>query len=262
MPLGASRLNSLARYIPPVGGVTDPSGGVQFELANTEWMSVTSLSGQQTDSHYSIISTWFKLDSLPGSGVNRIMVNGVNGDDQNATINLMVRNVSGDYRIRYYTHYRVGFLDMEISYSLETGVWYHVVAKANMSGTGRKQIWVNGVREYDAAADNTGYKFPYDGSDSAGGTLDRYYISGNRLNGALFDGCLTQVYQTASDIDIDTNISDFYDNGYVDYGASGTSSGLPSPQIYHYGTTIADFDNVNGSVSGTVTVNGTISDCT
>jgi hypothetical protein len=48
---------------------------------------------------------------------------------------------------------------------------------------------------------------------------------------------IAQLYLDNTDVDIVTNLSKFYNNGFVNMGSDGTASGLPRPLIFHQGST-------------------------
>jgi len=246
--LGASRTawqSRNARVYPP--------GGVQFQRSATEYLKGSSLGNLPTNNRVWVFSTWFKFDSLPSSTGEQLFGVGVYDADQDNNAPFFV-SVTSSNLLRMYGQYGTGFVDINNitpAAPFVVGTWNHVVCKMNISGSGRTQMWHNGTRVYDAAASNSGNDFDYN-------DYMEYYASYSSLG---FDGCMTQMFWAAQDIDLDANITKFYSNGYVNMGTSGTASGLSQPQIFHTGTTSADFDNVGGTITATITVNGTLSNC-
>ena len=249
------------------GGVTDAAGptygtipavvtptGVQFERASSEKVTVTSFSSNVTG-RIQVASYWFKLSGSP-SGDESILVALYN--DGNGPI--LCELTGGN--IRHYVHTGTGFTDLQHTPSpaLTSGNWNHIITKNNTSGSGRRQVWLNGVRVLDAAAYSSSANTYGVGSTN---TAANGYAIGASPNASRFwNGCIAQVYWYGGDIDIDANIAKFYDNGVVDMGSAGTTSGLPTPHIYHYGSTQATFDDVRGSLGGSsVTVTGTLATC-
>ena len=231
--------------------------GVNFERASSEKLAVKTFSTNVTE-RIQVASYWFKLSSNP-TGDESILY-GVYSSDQNAPI---LCELTGG-KIRHYVHTGNGFTDMQYtpSSAFTPGTWYHIVTKSNSSGSGRRQVWLNGVRVLDQAADSLSastYSVGNVGTNNYG-----YGIGGSPVSAArLFNGCIAQVYWYAGDIDIDSNISKFYNNGFVNMGPNGIASGLPTPHIFHNGSTQAEFDDVRGLIGGSsVTVTGTLGSCT
>jgi hypothetical protein len=236
--------------------ITTPEG-VEFQRASSEKIQVKTFSSNVTG-RIQVASYWFKLTSSP-TGDEAILYSQYDSDG-NAPV--LTELTSG--KIRHYVHTGNAFNDLQHTPSpaFSSGVWNHVITKNNHSGSGRRQVWLNGVRVLDAAAYSSSANTFSVGSTST--NSNGYGLGGSPTAASrLFNGCIAQVYWYAGDIDIDTDISKFYNNGVVDMGAAGTSTGLPTPHIYHKGSTQATFDDVLGSLGGSsVTVTGTLSACT
>ena len=234
--------------------VATPSG-VEFQRASSERIIVKTFSSN-VQARIQVASYWFKLASSP-TGDETILSAAY--ADGNAPI--LAELTAG--KIRHYVHTGNAFTDLQHTPSpaFTSGVWNHVITKSNTSGSGRKQVWLNGVRVVDSAADaNSTNPFGVGSADtvSHGYGIGCYSSNASRL----WNGCIAQIYWYGGNIDIDTDIAKFYNNGVVDMGASGTSTGLPTPHIYHKGSTQATFDDVLGSLGGSsVTVTGTLSAC-
>jgi hypothetical protein len=238
-----------------VASITTPSG-VEFQRASSEKIRVWNHSSN-VRAKVSVASYWFKLASSP-TGDEAILV-ATYTSDGNAPI--LCELTGGN--IRHYSHSGSNFYDLQQAppSAFTSGTWNHIVTKNNFSNSGRSQVWLNGVRLYDTAALNHTNTFGVGNLDT---NSNGYGLGGHPTVAArLWNGCIAQVYWYGGDIDIDTNIAKFYNNGVVDMGASGTSTGLPTPHIYHKGATQATFDDVLGSLGGSsVTVTGTLSACT
>lgn len=233
-----------------------PATGVRFERVNSEKIVVSSWATKPTNNKVQVVSMWLKFASLPSTAATfwcPFMAPDLS--DGNLTVGFFVDNSN---RFRHYSHYRTGFMDTTYTPSpaLANNTWYHVVAKNNGTGSGRTQMWVNGVRVIDAAATNIGTaNFLYS-------NVNQYNIAADNFSNRWWhDGCIEQLYWYAGDIDLDANISKFYNNGWVDMGPKGSGSGLPAPHIYHIGDTQAGFAGLKGSTTGTATVTGTLSAC-
>jgi hypothetical protein len=231
-----------------------PATGVRFERSGLERIVVTSWGSKPTNNKVQVLSFWFKLASLPGPLSTFFSpFTGCDSSDGNLTIGTFI-NTSN--QMVHYSHYRTGFIQSTSTTTLTTNTWYHFVAKNNGTGSGRTQVWLNGVRQVDNAAVNIGTaNFLYS-------SVNTYTIAADNFSSRWhLDGCMEQVYWYAGDIDLDANISKFYNNGWVDMGINGTGSGLPTPHIFHSGDTQAGFDDLRGSTTGTATVTGTLSAC-
>lgn len=232
--------------------------GVEFERASSERIKVTGFNSN-VRARIQVAAAWFKLASAPTG--DECILNASYSSDGNAPI--LFELTGGN--VRLYVHTGSSYTDYQHTPSpaFSAGTWNHIVAKSNTSGSGRKQIWINGVRVNDAAADaSSTHTFGVGNSDTASYGYGIAHYSHTSVS-RLFNGCIAQVYWYGGDIDIDADIAKFYNNGYVDFGSGGTTSGLPTPHIYHYGGTQATFDDVRGSLGGsTVTVTGTLSACT
>jgi hypothetical protein len=197
---------------------------------------------------------WFKLATLPSSAATFwCLFMAPDSSDGNLTAGLFINNSN---QLVHYSHYRTGFIQTTYTTALTTNTWYHVVAKNNGTGSGRTQIWVNGVRTNDVAAVNISTaNFTYS-------SVNQYNIAADNFGNRWWhDGCIEQLYWYAGDIDLDANIQQFYNNGFVNMGTAGTTSGLPTPHIYHIGNTQSEFILRRGSSTGTATVTGTLSSC-
>jgi hypothetical protein len=243
-----------ATYAAAIPPVTTPEG-VEFQRASSERIVVKTFSSN-VQARIQVASYWFKLASSP-TGDESILV--AQYGDGNAPI---LCELTGGV-LRHYVHTGNAFIDYQYSRpgGFVAGTWYHIIQKSNTSGSGRSQIWIDGVRVNDQS------NFGTSTSPFGVGNLDTvnygYAIGAASIASRFWNGCIAQVYWYAGDIDIDADIAKFYDNGYVDMGSAGTTSGLPTPHIYHYGSTQATFDDVRGSLGGSsVTVTGTLSACT
>ena len=110
--------------------------------------------------------------------------------------------------------------------------WYHILITGQVSST--FVVYINGVKQtslqYGGGLSGNNFQTQIltavrigiaDAVNYAGGKGDQF----------------TQVYFDTVNADIDANLTKFYNNGYVEMGSQGTSSGLSRPLIYHYGNT-------------------------
>lgn len=240
--------------------ITYPSEGVLFEISDNNRVrySANTFDSQPADSWGITVAAWIKLASLPATGKTMNIFDIRNGTYTGAEFELRPSN-----QIQLYQHWGSGFIQQYATYTpgFATDEWIHVIWTTDLQASGKNQIWVNGVKYVDFT--NTTQRTQLDWNSTA-----TYYGYGARSQPTLYtnhllDGCLEQLYVKCDTYDVASNISKFYDNGYVDFGANGNSSGLPLPDIYHQGNTQAEFI-VNGGASfenGTSTVSGTLGAC-
>lgn len=242
MPLGAFRLSSLSRYIPAIftSSTQFPVEGVLFERSNQEFVDYTTLSNVPTNNKVWVVSFWWKYIGATLDFQTPFSIIYTSTADYNAPAAVNIRNTG---KIQLYGHFGSGFLNIDNitpNTPFVADEWNHFVMKLNGTGSGRTQIWHNGVRIYDAAASNIANPFAWDN------TL-MYVLGNNRVHTVGVNGGLEQVYFYAGDIDLDANISKFYDGGYVNMGGNGSSSGLPVAHIYHQGNEQNDFVQQKGT---------------
>ena len=136
-----------------------------------------------------------------------------------------------------------------------SNTWYHIVGSFDMSNTSNRAIYIDGSSvavTYSTYADTN---FNLNVAFNAG-------IGNNAENSSSGESGFkfSQIWIDNSYIDLSTNISKFYNAGPVEMGASGTSSGLDQPLIYHYGnvtsaTTIRTNRGRSSGVFATYTFN-------
>lgn len=134
--------------------------------------------------------------------------------------------------------------------------WHHiaVATDANPStGTGDTRLYMDGVSQTVSASDYSSavaisqHRYGrHNGSDNTTSDTNTYVDS--RVSTVQF----SQFYMDFTTIDLDSNISKFYDGGYVDMGTDGTGSGLTQPDLFMYqtGGSIAD----GGTLATTISV--------
>jgi hypothetical protein len=231
--------------------------GVEFQRASSEKINVKTFSSN-VSSRTQVCSYWFKLASSP-TGDEAILC-ATYPSDGNAPI--LCELTGGN--IRHYVHTGNNFSDWNNAppTAFTAGVWNHIITRSDTTANGTFQTWINGVKTntYTWSATQSTNTF---GVGSTSTNTTGYGIGGHPTVAArLWNGCIAQVYWYGGAIDIDANITKFYNNGPVDMGTAGTSTGLPTPHIYHYGSTQATFDDVRGSLGGSsVTITGSLATC-
>jgi hypothetical protein len=128
--------------------------------------------------------------------------------------------------------------------------WYHVALTINTASQSA-QCYINGVQRSTGGTISSDPIF--------WGTLYRVFVGGPATNNqAGYGDALTQLWIDDSYIDLSTNISKFYNNGYVPLGPNGIRSGLPQPMMYNNGSTnspITFFTNGGRTTGSALTYN-------
>lgn len=266
MPLGAFKLNSIARYIVPY---TPPGGGgttldaVELTYSTDDYTTTAfATSSDFVASNKITASAWIRVPDF----TNRKCIFNIR---TNQAPLLFVVNTDGSTRLLAGNGSAGYFLDARTAAGTiaSTNTWYHIAISVDTSDTAKRWQYINGVAVGSPIWTTYNTNTTWLVANASG-----YLASiGRNPDGGLVGGeagmDVAQVWIDNSYIDLSTNISKFYNGGAVDMGASGTSSGLPQPLIYHYGNTTSSptFQTNRGrtganSVSYTFTVNGTPSD--
>lgn len=256
MPLGAYRINSIARRQAAAGPVS--LDAVQFVQADAERYRSTSLTTNIIDKKVLTGSAWINIQST----TNRKTI--YNLRTSNRAPFLWVINTNRTMRILCV---RQSDSQNAINATTTTGVianndeWYHVAFSFDLTDTNKRAMYVNGVSTGVTWSTYSNINWEFDIATRAG-------VACNAEQGATEADCkISQIWVDDSYIDLSTNINKFYDNGPVDLGSDGTGTGLSQPLIYHYGnTTSSPTFAVNlgrtAELSYTMTANGTPSDTT
>ena len=264
MPIGLARA-VMSTYTTGAPSITYPTGGVNFQRANSERINIIPNNASlPDDSDYLVFACWVKFTSFPVADAVTIAAYSNNGDG-NFPFYIAVLSgapktflMSGNNRIS-----NVTWTTQDWDPVVDT--WYHIIAKNDVSGgDDLRGLWIDGVAVATfAAADSNAFII---NNSTALGSTEQFTIGALTTNNSSFfnqmDGCIEQLYLTASNVVVEDNITKFYNNGYVDMGSAGTTTGLPTPMFFHQGSTQATFDDLGGSATASsVTVNGTLSAC-
>lgn len=237
MPLGAYRLNSLARYVPVAAGVTLPPNYVIVGSTSTiSGYRDTSFTKTLTDDSNFTFSCWFK-PTLYSTNAGYFPLVNLRRSDGNA---IFMPRVFDDGSFNVYRQWGAGFQSSTIltAGTLSADTWYHIAISADFPNA-VTQVYLDGEVVSFGGFNNNDVDFHQVVGIGIGCTA-----GSTTANGGFGDG-ITQLWLENSYIDLSANISKFYDNGFVDMGSSGTSSGLSQPLMYHYGNT-STFPTSNG----------------
>lgn len=253
MPLGAFRINSLARNIADSGVSLDAvefGSGVYYE--NTSMPDAAAANKQVT------ISVWMNIANTSPRSVafgfrhtgGRLIAGPWAYNSGTAQTNATNR---------WYVQTSSHTLDRTSSENdlYEINEWHHFVYSVDFTVDDRNIAYVDGQQ-----VTLTGFTASGITSNINWNDLREFWVHGYNNTNNLNTIRVAQIWIDDSYIDLSTNISKFYDNGPVDMGTDGTGSGLAQPLIYHYGDT-STFPTNNGSLSYSLSsVGGTPTDTT
>jgi hypothetical protein len=244
MPLGAFRLNSIARYLVPAGGSFTELEAV--ELNSGEYYYYTS-GLSSTASKSFTFSCWFNVQQKSPRSVPMGMRLG-----DRLLAGPFVYNNTVDATGRFYSQTPSATFDRTSTENglYETNVWTHFAVSVNQN-TPVIQMYING-RPLTVSAITNIENFSW---NNITGLWINGYDNGNNTNNIK----VSQLWFDNNFVDLSTNIDKFYDDGPVDLGSDGTGTGLGQPLIYHYGDT-STFAQNRGSLNYTLSVSGTPAD--
>jgi len=266
MPLGASRINTLARVLASaepglaaVDGNESFRGGsnsISNSSSNSEdvTLSVWFKDGDGTTAGSSVADTFFRcFHSTGGTSLlgieyqgGRMRLLGLDGD----------RAWAFDYLIgTYNATYGNGTYD--------DGNWHHLVYSRDGSAS-TEYLYVDGSStsfSVNAGRRNfTNNPFPWQGPDFAEVSVlsESYNSASNPVGCEVTQLFVDNVYYNLSD---SATLQKFYNGGAVDMGSDGTGSGLAAPVMFHHGDTSTFMTNAgDGTFSYTLTTAGSGSD--
>ena len=237
MPLGAFRLNSIARLqtvagLAPEESVTDLTAPTatyaEFgDAAADDWggLADTSVTSQVTDSNTITLSMWLYPTLITGANVPESLPWRLVEFVDSGTKAVWFLQVMDTGALRWYKHWGANFEDF--SAWLPTGTftansWQHLAIA--ISGSTMK-VYVNGS-SVTPSNTVTSTNWDWDQVD-----ILNWGCQFNGTSGALGDR-LAQIYMSHTYQDLDTLLSRFYDSGYVYMGPDGLASGAVDPSIF------------------------------
>lgn len=243
MPIGAFRLNSIARYLVPAA----PSGLTLDAVAFTssDYYRHTTTITSATATKQLTMSCWFNVQQKSP----RSVVFGMEPAGR-LVAGPWIFNNTVDATGRFYAQTLSSTFDRTSSetnlYDINEWVHYAVAIDQTVPVI---QMYINGqpltvsnVSDIDNFVWNDIRSIAINGRGS--GATDANNIK------------VSQVWMSNTFVDLSTNLSKFYDNGPVDLGSNGTATGLAQPLIYHYGDA-SSFPQNRGTLSYTFTTTGT-----
>jgi len=260
MPLGAFRLNSLARLQAAAGllpaesqtDLTDPD--VTFlefgDGATDTWSGYVynDANLSLTNSQDFTLSMWVRPTLTGGAGYPENFWDGwvildIVDDGTKACLRFGIYDNGGMF---YYAHRGSGFTNLtgfQPSGTFTADTWHHIAIAVDGSASDM-QVYIDGT---DVGYTGTESLF---GTNYAWSSVDLVSVACqyNGWGGGLNDR-MAQLWWDNSFVNLDTNISKFYDSGFVYMGPNGMASGLVRPQIFLEGD--ASSFNVNRGTNTT-----------
>lgn len=208
-----------------------PTYGVNFGSSGAHaYYADTIITEAITSSNAGVTVAFWAKPTLTGHSNGWIPFIVTNTDGSNASFFVSIADTTGNLRV--YRQLAPGFQDFNPIVSAATPTanqWYHIAIALN-STTQVMQVYVNGVAKTVSGTLST--------TNSRWEILNGIYVGG--YSNATYSGQgddMAQLWADNSFVDLSTNISKFYNNGYVNMGPNGTHTGLSQPLFYHDGNT-------------------------
>jgi len=254
MPLGAARLNTLAKS---QAVAAEPDTLDAVSMPSDANYSNTSVSFGGSGSNLTM-SFWFKGDTDPGQYYRFISVREsslntwftVFRHQSNSNIGFSTFN-----RLRS-PNARWGF-NASAPSNIWDGNWHHILVVTDTTSTSNTKLY------FDGSSRTVTHEYTNSASAVNWGSYNNIGIGGRADGTIRVPGDYAQVF--IDDI-YENDITKFYDttnDKAIDLGTDGTGTGLDQPRIYHRGNT-STFTTNNGTDSYTLSTvgTGTISDAT
>lgn len=282
MPLGASRLNTLARYIvsgaPPAGSWADfTSANIasQFVSADDDatnsavifdgtddFYEATSLTTTATDGKYLVFVCNFFYRTSTNMHLITVRLGTANGEN-----GIEICNQSGNFR---YSSFDNTGASTDLCYANVKAVrtWNQFAVFVDHSNFSNSVCYINGVEiganflngsavgGFDIRDENINWGSSNVSVKIGEESTDAAY----RSNFADFNGRITHLYMdNRSSLPAIANLWDSTRMIPKDLGTDGTATGCPQPLIYHYGgTSTFPTNNGTGFNAYTLTANGNV----
>lgn len=213
-------------------GTNSPATAARYADTNGITETITSSNAGIT------FAAWVKPTLANHNATNGWALLSLNQSDGNSSIYITLRDDGG---IRFYRQYVTGFQDLNpLVTGANSGIttanqWYHIAISATAGST--PVVYVNGVAKTVTGGALNANNFRFD-------VVTAVYVGGtNFSSNDGYGDSITQVYLDNAAIDLSTNISKFYNNGYVNLGPNGTYTGLTQPLMFHDGNTTTGWNN-------------------
>jgi hypothetical protein len=178
-------------------------------------------------------SAWVYPTLTGHTGSEWCLINLPNQDGDNSSMYIAVKDNGGLRFYRQVPGIEGADYDELVSGAFPTAnTWYHLVISGSVSST--FVVYINGVQktslQYGGGISNNNFQFQILTRVRIGSAAPDGYASGKGDQ-------IAQVWFDNSNVGVTANLTKFYNNGFVDMGSQGTSSGLSRPLVYHTGST-------------------------
>ena len=250
MTLGVFRLNTLARFQEVISSI-ETDAGVFFDQTDTQHLGPTAVSSSRSAGKYITVSFWTRNQGNYTGTNTFISANTTNPPTNNAANLSMYITSDANQMLRLYMYNTsTAQLVVDIRTQLRAMIpntWSHILFVVDTTSQANTKIYVDGVEQgvtYTALVNqNTGVEQ----------TASLQIGADIRTNTNRLTGQIAQIWIDDSYIDPSANLAKFYDDGFVDLGATGTSSGLSQPMLYLVGEGSDFYTNRGTGTNFTVT---------
>jgi len=217
--------------IKPTVAQTNPTQSVKLGTSTTTAAYADeSITDGVTNSNAGMTLSFWVYPTLTGHDNSQFaLITLPNADGGNASLFVGIRD-NGNLRVyRQVPQIEGADFDPLVSNAFPTAnTWYHVL----LSNTKNQafKCYINGVEKTGlSSTSNNNWRFDNLIGIRVGCISSTAFIAkGDQI---------AQLWLDNADADIATNLSKFYNNGFVNMGSDGTASGLSRPLIYHTGNT-------------------------
>ena len=233
-----------ATYAPPVAAITYPTSFVKLGTpsAGAGYADEGITDGVTNSSTGFTFSAWVYPTLTGHGGSEWPLIALPNQDGGNASLYISIKDNGS---LRFYRQVPgiegADYSDLVSGAFPTANTWYHILISGQVSST--FVVYINGVQktslQYGGGISSNNFQLQI---------LVGVRIGSNTAPAPGKGDQITQVWFDNSNVDITTNLTKFFNNGYVEMGSQGTSSGLSRPLMYHYGNT-STFPTNNGRTS-------------
>ena len=178
-------------------------------------------------------SAWVYPTLTGHTGSQWCLMNLPNQDGGNASLYIAINDSGSLYFYRQVPSIEGAEYPELVSGAFPTAnTWYHLVISGQANST--FVVYINGVQktslQYGGGISNNNFQLQILTAVRIGVADSAGYAAGKGDQ-------IAQVWFDNTNVGITANLTKFYNNGYVEMGSEGTSSGLTRPLIYHTGNT-------------------------
>ena len=153
----------------------------KFNKLDSDYLSRSSDLSGNTDSNSFTFSVWLKFDNLNGYRIYQVS-DGSNGRFIIYPINSSIIQIKG------YNSSGSTLMDGDLSYSLATNVWYHILISIDLSSTSNRKVYINDVDVSSSVSWGTYTNGNIDFTNSI------HEVSTDRHGGSYYDGNMAHLF--------------------------------------------------------------------